>query len=110
MANQFLIKNTMQDMRNLSTVKIDGLEGNKPIYEEVQVLGYYEKGNTPGVCLIVTESQFRAPSKDVMCAFKTNTTHQPDFMQPFYYLFYQQAKKKLSTGIPCYSKTFCCSV
>jgi len=47
MANQFLIKDTMQDMRNLSAVEIDGLNGNNPIYAGVKLLGYYEKGDTP---------------------------------------------------------------
>ena len=47
MANQFLIKNTMQDMRNISAVEIDGLKGNNPIYAGVKLLGYYEKGDTP---------------------------------------------------------------
>ncbi|WP_426791240.1 right-handed parallel beta-helix repeat-containing protein [Sphingobacterium sp. WOUb80] len=47
MANQFLIKNTMQDMKNLSAIEIDGLKGNNPIYAGVELLGYYEKGDTP---------------------------------------------------------------
>ena len=47
MANQFLIKNTMQEMRNLSAVEIDGLKGNNPVFAGVELLGYYEKGDTP---------------------------------------------------------------
>ncbi|WP_398452195.1 hypothetical protein AB3466_14045 [Sphingobacterium thalpophilum] len=47
MANQFLIKETMDAMRNLSATEIDGLKGNNPIYAGVQLLGYYEKGDTP---------------------------------------------------------------
>ncbi|WP_312334702.1 hypothetical protein [Sphingobacterium sp.] len=47
MANQFLIKNTMQEMRDLAAVEIDGLKGNNPIYSGVKLLGYYEKGDTP---------------------------------------------------------------
>jgi len=47
MANQFLIKETMDAMRNLSTAEIDGLKGNNPTYAGVQLLGYYEKGDTP---------------------------------------------------------------
>ncbi|MGF7028408.1 hypothetical protein [Sphingobacterium sp. HSC-15S19] len=47
MANQFLIKNTMQEMKALDSTEIDGLEGNNPIYAGVQLLGYHQKGDTP---------------------------------------------------------------
>lgn len=47
MANQFLIKETMEALRNLSVTEIDGLKGNNPIYVGVQLLGYYKKGDTP---------------------------------------------------------------
>ncbi|WP_286856467.1 MULTISPECIES: glycosyl hydrolase family 28-related protein [Sphingobacterium] len=47
MANQFLVKETMDAMRNLSTTEIDGLKGSNPTYAGVQLLGYYEKGDTP---------------------------------------------------------------
>jgi len=47
MANQFLIKETMEAMRNLSSTEIDGLKGNNPIYAGVELLGYYQKGDTP---------------------------------------------------------------
>ena len=47
MANQFLIKNTMQDMKNISAVEINGLKGNNPIYAGIELLGYHEKGDTP---------------------------------------------------------------
>ncbi|WP_104381341.1 glycosyl hydrolase family 28-related protein [Sphingobacterium sp. HMA12] len=47
MANQFLIKETMDAMRNLSATEIAGLQGTNPIYAGVQLLGYYEKGDTP---------------------------------------------------------------
>jgi hypothetical protein len=47
MANQFLIKNTMADMRGLSTSEITSLQGTNPTYEGVELLGYYEKGDTP---------------------------------------------------------------
>ncbi|QIH34805.1 right-handed parallel beta-helix repeat-containing protein [Sphingobacterium sp. DR205] len=47
MANQFLVKETMAAMRNLSASEIDGLKGNNPVYAGVQLLGYYEKGDTP---------------------------------------------------------------
>ncbi|WP_343557178.1 hypothetical protein [Sphingobacterium sp.] len=36
MANQFLIKNTMHEMRDLSAIEIDGLKGNNPIYAGVK--------------------------------------------------------------------------
>jgi len=45
MANQFLIKNTMQLMKNLSSSEIATLEDGT--YAGVQLLGYYEKGDTP---------------------------------------------------------------
>jgi|GEM_PF-5159817 len=47
MANQFLVKETMDAMRNLSTTEIDGLKGSNPTYVGVQLLGYYQKGDTP---------------------------------------------------------------
>jgi len=47
MANQFLIKETMADMKALSATEIAGLQGDNPIYAGVQLLGYYEKGDTP---------------------------------------------------------------
>lgn len=47
MANQFLIKETMQSMKDLSAVEIDELKGNNPIYAGVELLGYHEKGDTP---------------------------------------------------------------
>jgi hypothetical protein len=47
MANQFLIKNTMADMRNLSAIEIASLQGINPTYAGVELLGYYEKGDTP---------------------------------------------------------------
>ncbi|QQT54547.1 hypothetical protein I6I98_04630 [Sphingobacterium multivorum] len=43
--NQFLIKNTMADMRNLSACEIVALESG--CYSGVELLGYYEKGDTP---------------------------------------------------------------
>lgn len=42
MANQFLIKETMEALRNLSVTDIDGLKGNNPIYVGVQLLGYLQ--------------------------------------------------------------------
>ena len=47
MANQFLIKNTMADMRDLSVCEIASLQGTNPTYAGVELLGYYEKGDTP---------------------------------------------------------------
>ncbi|WP_333863631.1 hypothetical protein [Sphingobacterium sp.] len=45
MANQFLIKDTMQLMKNLSSNEITALQDGS--YNGVQLLGYYEKGDTP---------------------------------------------------------------
>ncbi|RKE52727.1 hypothetical protein [Sphingobacterium detergens] len=45
MANQFLIKNTMADMRDLCACEITDLQ--KGIYCGVQLLGYYQAGDTP---------------------------------------------------------------
>ncbi|WP_223583065.1 hypothetical protein [Sphingobacterium sp. GVS05A] len=47
MANQFLIKETADAMRNLSTIEIAGLQGTNATYLGVELLGYYEKGDTP---------------------------------------------------------------
>lgn len=47
MANQFLVKETVDAMRDLSADEIDGLQGSNPTYAGVQLLGYYEKGDTP---------------------------------------------------------------
>ncbi|WP_312333983.1 hypothetical protein [Sphingobacterium sp.] len=43
--NQFLIKNSMADMRNLSACEVVALESG--CYSGVELLGYYEKGDTP---------------------------------------------------------------
>ncbi|MGB3063379.1 hypothetical protein [Sphingobacterium thalpophilum] len=45
MANQFLIKETMDAMRNLSANEITALQDG--MFDGVQLLGYYEKGDTP---------------------------------------------------------------
>src|SRR5690606_26270547 len=45
MANQFLVKETMVAMRGLSAAEITSLQNGT--YEGVQLLGYYEKGDTP---------------------------------------------------------------
>ncbi|KKO89032.1 hypothetical protein AAW12_22980 [Sphingobacterium sp. Ag1] len=45
MANQFLIKNTMQEMKTLDSTEIAALQNGT--YTGVQLLGYYEKGDTP---------------------------------------------------------------
>ncbi len=45
MANQFLVKETMAAMRGLSVAEIIALQNGT--YEGVQLLGYYEKGDTP---------------------------------------------------------------
>lgn len=44
MANKFLIKNTMADMRALSASEITALQNST--YDGVELLGYYEKGDT----------------------------------------------------------------
>ncbi|WP_343321548.1 right-handed parallel beta-helix repeat-containing protein [Sphingobacterium multivorum] len=46
MANQLLIKNTMADMRALSAAEITALTNGT--YSGVQLLGYYQAGDTPG--------------------------------------------------------------
>jgi|GEM_PF-3260496 len=45
MTSQFLIKNTMADMRGLSACEIMALQSG--CYAGVELLGYYEKGDTP---------------------------------------------------------------
>ena len=45
MANQFLIKNTMADMRTLSAAEITALTNGT--YNGVRLLGYYQSGDTP---------------------------------------------------------------
>jgi len=45
MANQFLIKETMAAMKVLSAAEITALQVET--YDGVQLLGYYEKGDTP---------------------------------------------------------------
>jgi hypothetical protein len=45
MANQFLIKETMAAMRGLSATEFTALQNGT--YDGVQLLGYYEKGDTP---------------------------------------------------------------
>jgi len=44
MANQFLVKETMAAMRGISVAEITALQNGT--YEGVQLLGYYEKGDT----------------------------------------------------------------
>ncbi|MDF2476952.1 MAG: hypothetical protein K0S24_2435 [Sphingobacterium sp.] len=45
MANQFLVKETMAAMQGLSAAEIIALQNGT--YDGVQLLGYYEKGDTP---------------------------------------------------------------
>lgn len=45
MANQFLVKETMAAMRGLTATEITGLQSGT--YAGVELLGYYEKGDTP---------------------------------------------------------------
>lgn len=45
MSNQFIIKNTMADMRALSALEITGLKDGT--YNGVQLLGYHNLGDTP---------------------------------------------------------------
>lgn len=51
MANQILIKNTLVEMRSLSSDEIAGLQGTTPIYSGVKLLGYYKKGDIPAPIL-----------------------------------------------------------
>lgn len=54
MANQFLVKETMSAMRGLSTSEITALQSGT--YNGVQLLGYYEKGDTPASVIYYTSS------------------------------------------------------
>jgi len=45
MANQFLVKETMAAMRGLSATEITALQNGT--YDGVELLGYYQKGDTP---------------------------------------------------------------
>ncbi|WP_313448330.1 hypothetical protein [Sphingobacterium sp.] len=45
MANQFLIKDTIQNMKAMDSTEIAALESGT--YACVQLLGYHEKGDTP---------------------------------------------------------------
>lgn len=45
MTNQFLIKNTVEDLRVLSSTEISDLQLG--IYEGLMLLGYYDRGDTP---------------------------------------------------------------
>ncbi|MGO1787155.1 MAG: hypothetical protein ACTHZ7_08770 [Sphingobacterium sp.] len=47
MANQFIIKDTMSDMRDMVTKDFESLEGAEPEYAGVLLLGYYKKEDTP---------------------------------------------------------------
>lgn len=47
MANQILIKNTMQEMKDLSANEVAWLQGTYPVYSGVKLLGYYKEGDTP---------------------------------------------------------------
>jgi len=47
MANQFLIKNSMKEMKKLSPNEIVWLQGAYPVYSVVKILGYYSAGDTP---------------------------------------------------------------
>jgi len=49
MANQFLIKETMADMKALSAAEITALQAGT--YDGVQLLGYYQKGDTPALII-----------------------------------------------------------
>jgi len=55
MANQFLVKETMAAMRGLSAAEITALQNGT--YEGVQLLGYYQKGDTPAPIVY-----YRAPT------------------------------------------------
>ncbi|GEM_PF-2496651 len=45
MANQFLVKETLAAMQGISAIEITALQNGT--YEGVELLGYYEKGDTP---------------------------------------------------------------
>ncbi|MCW8309923.1 hypothetical protein K7A41_01665 [Sphingobacterium sp. InxBP1] len=62
MANQFLIKETMDAMRNLSASEISELHAGT--YEGVELLGYYEKGDTPAPIMYYLGSTTADPGAD----------------------------------------------
>ena len=59
MANQFLIKNTMQEMKTLDSTEIAALQNGT--YTGVQLLGYYEKGDTPAPIVYYYVNPLTAP-------------------------------------------------
>jgi hypothetical protein len=62
MANQFLIKETMAAMRGLSAAEITALQSGT--YEGVQLLGYYQKGDTPDPIIYNLAPISPAPGSD----------------------------------------------
>ncbi|MGE8290066.1 MAG: hypothetical protein ACN6ON_00240 [Sphingobacterium sp.] len=56
MANQFLIKNSMADMKNLSAAEIAGFQGANPAYLGIELLGYYRVGDLPSSVFYYTSS------------------------------------------------------
>jgi hypothetical protein len=62
MANQFLIKDKMQDMKSLDATEIAALETG--VYTGVQLLGYHEKGDTPAP-IIYFLSETQAPNNNI---------------------------------------------
>jgi len=62
MANQFLVKETMAAMRGLSAAEITALQTGT--YEGVQLLGYYEKGDTPAPIIYYYVNPLTDPGPD----------------------------------------------
>ncbi|MGE8427980.1 MAG: hypothetical protein ACN6O7_08890 [Sphingobacterium sp.] len=90
MANQFLIKNTMQEMRDLSAVEIDGLKGTNPIYAGVKLLGYYEKGDTPAPIIYYLAPTTPDPGIDddgsvIVTTVGSKLVHHFDIVFPEYF-------------------------
>ncbi|WP_159732675.1 hypothetical protein [Sphingobacterium sp. 18053] len=90
MANQFLIKETMDAMRNLSATEIDGLKGNNPIYAGVKLLGYYEKGDTPSPIIYYLAPTTPDPGIDdggsvIVTTVGSKLVHHFDIVFPEYF-------------------------
>ncbi|APU97134.1 hypothetical protein BV902_12885 [Sphingobacterium sp. B29] len=90
MANQFLIKETMDAMRNLSATEIDGLKGNNPIYAGVELLGYYEKGDTPSPIIYYLAPTTPDPGIDdggsvIVTTVGSKLVHHFDIVFPEYF-------------------------
>lgn len=51
----------MQEMRDLSSEEIAGLQGTTPVYSGVKLLGYYKKGDTPAPVIYYFPQNYPGP-------------------------------------------------